>query len=61
MSKFLVWTSLIPDELDDHDGQAEYEAKISDVFRPKPFDYLIQGPILQNSITAENFSIKFHP
>lgn len=30
------------DELDDQDGEEEFEAKISDVFRPKPFDYVLK-------------------
>jgi hypothetical protein len=36
------------DELDDKDGELEYQAKISDLGRPRPFDYLIKMEKLLN-------------
>jgi hypothetical protein len=43
-----IFDCYFPDELDDKDGEEEYQAKIADVGRPRPFDYLIKMEKLLN-------------
>ena len=42
MTKSLVNKGLEFEALKDDDGVDEYEAKIADIYRPKPCDYLRQ-------------------